>query len=71
MQVIINPKITIGSDFSAKIKIENTSNEPRSIKGNISVMSVFYTGVLAHSLLKNPVKLEIEPASGKYIFILF
>lgn len=70
MEVTLDPTILIGSDFHAKIKIENVSSEVRVVKGNFSVMSVFYTGVLAHSILKHPVKVEIQPGSNELIEII-
>lgn len=66
MEVVTDP-IHIGSDFRAKVKIENTSSEIRSIKGNLSIMTVFYTGVMAHSIVKKPVKLEIQPSSSEIL----
>lgn len=61
--------VRFGEPFKIFVKIENKSDQKRTIKATMAAHSVFYTGHTAHVLKKAAGKIVLEPKQSENMFI--
>lgn len=62
-------KIKIGEPFNVNVKIENKSNETRTIQAVLSTASIFYTGVQAKKVKKVDGNFTLDPQQSEMLGI--
>ena len=64
-------KVKYGEIFKGEIRIENRSNQVRTLKAVVSCNSIYYTGILANLVKKSQGEFELQPGQSKFEVIYY
>lgn len=62
--------IPFGENFDVIVNIENTSDEPRTIRAMLSASSIYYTGASAFDIKKSQGKFTMQPGQKEVLKIV-
>ena len=60
-------KVKYGEVFKGEIRIENRSNQVRTLKAVVSCNSIYYTGILANLVKKSQGEFELQPGQEETV----
>ena len=59
--------VPIGKDVSVALKMKNTTYKNRTVKGKMTGMIGFYTGISCKDLKEEAFEITVEPRQGTYM----
>lgn len=59
--------VPIGKDVNAELKMKNSTYHSRTVKGRITGVIGFYTGIPCKDLKEESFEMTLEPREGDYI----